>query len=111
MKTSKYLQSHVKFTADEYEAIKEDALLYKKSIPEMLKAIYFGQKIARPLMAPEDGQRVLVELSRVGNNLNQIARHMNTGFRKDFNPAIDEMRDQLQEMRDLLAGKHGNYQN
>ena len=111
MKISKLLQSHVTFTTSEYETIREDALLHKKSIPSMLKAVYFRHEIGRPLMPPVEAQSVFNELNRIGNNLNQIARNLNSGFRKDFNPAVDEMRDYIQEIRNILAGKHGHRQN
>lgn len=48
-----------------------------------------------PTAIPEINQKTLLELSRIGNNLNQIARRANAGFQIDH----IELRQQIAALR------------
>ena len=109
MKTSKHQMTHIHFTDDEYATLKDDAMLYRKSIPDVIKAVYFRQALARPLLASDDARKILAELNRIGNNVNQIARQMNSGIRDGFNPAVDELRQEVAALRHMVMGAHGNH--
>jgi len=43
-----------------------------------------------PLMRQDDKQMVMGQLSRLNNNMNQIARRINSGFRSGFNEELSE---------------------
>ena len=111
MKISNFKQSHIRFTEKEYRKIIADAQTYRKTIPELLKAVYFRKKLRQPAMAPEDARRVHIELIRIGNNVNQIAKQLNSGFRHGFNPSVDEVRDDMRAVRHFVLGYDGNRKN
>ena len=110
MQKSKKNQSHVRFTDEEYARVHEDAEAYGKTVPEMIKGVYFGKNLARPVLNRDDAQRVLAALARIGNNVNQIARQLNSGFRQGFNPAIQEVRDAVVALRHFIMGYDGDRQ-
>jgi hypothetical protein len=111
MKISAQKRSHVRFTEEEYEIIVKDANNYKHSIPEQLKSVFFCRKIATPVMYPDDARRAIVELNRIGNNVNQIARKLNSGSRYGFTPVLEEMARDIRSMTYFLEGHDGNRKN
>lgn len=72
--------THVRLSDAEYRSACADQEARGKSIPELLKEAYFGGKPTAILMTKEDVKRLLSEMLRQGNNLNQIARKLNAGF-------------------------------
>lgn len=111
MKHSEQNQSHIRFTDEEYTQILEDAEIYNETIPNLLKAVYFRRHLPRPVMYPDDARRALAELSRMGNNVNQIARHLNSGFREGFNPSVEKMATAIEAMKNYIMSGHGHSQN
>ena len=111
MKRSDAGSSHVRFTEDQYSRIEDDARIYGKSIPELLRAAYFGSLPPRPAFSVEDAKRIVIAINRVGNNVNQVARHVNSGFRSGFAPMLDEIRAHLLAIRNFAVGLNGNSKN
>lgn len=58
-------------------------------------------------MPADDRKKVLVSLSRLGNNINQIAREANSGYREGFNPDISEFLQELKLLRRFIGAAHG----
>lgn len=56
-----------------------------KSIPQIFRDSFFKNKPAKPLMHIEMAKQIMVELNRIGSNVNQIARKMNSGLGQGFN--------------------------
>ncbi len=82
-KIKKKLYTHatcVKLDENEYENISEASKVTGKSIPEILRSCYFKKPIGRPLIANDMAKTIRAELKRIGNNVNQIARLMNSGI-------------------------------
>jgi len=111
MNPSRLNRSHLRFSAEEYARLVEDARVYGDSIPNLIKAIYFKKKLLQPAMSKDDADRVLAALNRIGNNINQIARQLNAGFREGFNPAVQEMAESLRAIKTFILGYRGNGQN
>ena len=77
---------YVRVSAEEYRSIAGDAKQTGESLPDLLKRSYFSNRTrVTILMTKDDLKVVLGQLGRIGNNLNQIAKAMNTGFREGFN--------------------------
>lgn len=83
--------SCVRFSAGEYTKIKEDAISTGKSIPTLLKEKYFKGRRPQPLMSHADVGRHFGELGRIGNNLNQLTRRLNSGIREGFVEELQEI--------------------
>lgn len=82
--------SLVRFSAEQFERIKGDARSFGQSIPELLRSAYFGRKKMMPRFSISDADRIVAAINRVGNNVNQIAKHLNSGFREGFQPLLEE---------------------
>ncbi len=76
---SKYYQTCVRFSEKEYFKIKKQAHLTGFSIPQFLKEIWREIKFEEPKISNEEVRSVIRELGHIGNNVNQIARWVNSG--------------------------------
>ena len=84
VRASSNQSSHVRFAADQYQQIAQDSINSGKSIPQLLKEKYFSGPQIVPLLSKPDLALLRTELSRIGNNLNQIAKRINSGVRAGF---------------------------
>lgn len=57
-----------------------------------------------PARIPEINRTALAELQRIGGNLNQIARHLNTTGASAEASDLNSLREQVSQLRATLAG-------
>lgn len=101
------LRTNVRFTEQEYERIRREATILGMSIPTLLKTNYFRHKPIRVLMDAVDRRSVFAELKRIGNNLNQLARRVNSGFFEGWYPEFQHVADNLKSLERYLVGGYG----
>ena len=102
------LASCVKFSENEYIQLLKDQIVWGESIPILLKKVYFNGPRIAPLMTAEDARATLAELRRIGTNINQIAKHLNSGFREGWNEDFIQIRDSIAALRRFVVGFCGN---
>lgn len=98
----------VRFSEEEYDRISNDAYVSGESIPLLLKKAFFKGPRLVPLMGAEDQRSTIVELRRIGNNINQIARQLNSGFRDVAVHEFSEIRESIAALRRFVAGFNGS---
>lgn len=103
------LRTTVRFSPDEYERLTNDKRVTGMSIPGLLKRTYFKGPPLSPLMCPEDQRTALTELRRIGTNINQIAKHLNSGFREGWYEEFVQVRDNVAWLRQFITGFSGNH--
>ena len=102
----------VRFSPHEQSMIEKMERVTGMSKPALLKKALFKRlDLLRPLFLPEDTQKLIVELNRQGNNLNQIARKVNEGSREVWNQAFNSLTTAYFEIRRLISVGNGNSQN
>lgn len=106
--TPKPAASCVKFTQDEYRRVSEDARQAQKSIPALLKLAYFSQKRVTILMNKTDQERWFRELRYWGNNLNQVAKRVNSGVMAGWYQEIRQIQIALMRIEHKVLGVHGH---
>ena len=99
-------RSHVRLSPLEYKQIKKESKESGKSIPELLRNSYFG-KLPRKVLVKENDLDVLrKDLNRIGNNLNQIARRLNSGLMHGWCDTLDLV---FEQFRILTSQIHYGY--
>lgn len=68
---------HVRLTPDELALLEERSARTGRTMSELIRAALKKQKIVE--LPPADFAEAVVQLRRIGNNLNQIARAVNAG--------------------------------
>lgn len=107
-RTGKGHPAFVRLTENEYRHLKNDAEVTGKSIPLLLKRAYFVGAPLVPLMRKDDVTTVMSQLGRIGNNVNQIARQLNSGFRAGFNDDLAEVRRMLTLLVTFVTSTYGS---
>ena len=100
--------SCVRFSDDEYKQILGDSKITGKSIPLLLKTAYFSGRRARVLMSKEDQVQWFKELRHWGNNLNQLARRVNSGLMEGWHEDFELVRKMLMHIESLVVGAYGS---
>ena len=80
----------IRLTKAEKERIERNAKRAKLSLTDYIVSL----SLETPIHVAEDVKPLLIELKRIGNNLNQIAAKINTGVFQsyDFQDVVDEQR-------------------
>lgn len=94
----------VKLTEDEYAKLSEMKSLTCKSIPSILRDAFFQDGVRKPTFNAKDAAKIVTELKRIGNNVNQIAKNLNAGFRAGWHNIFEECADDLAKMRMEIVG-------
>ena len=79
----------VRMNAKEYERIRKESQSTGKSVPELLREAYFSSAPRKVLMNREDVVTLRKDLSRIGNNINQVAKKVNSGLLSGWNNTLD----------------------
>lgn len=89
------LRTTVRLTEEEFERILRESQATGLSLPKLLKQRYFKSSPLKVLMSKEERHALAAELRRIGNNVNQIARRMNSGALEGWHPEFAEVHSHL----------------
>ena len=98
-------RANVRFSEREYERIVQDERERGLTIPLLLKEAYFQGRPTTILLTKEDRKEIVTELSRQGNNINQIARQSNAGVIGNVQQELASIGRALTGIMALLNGK------
>ena len=100
-------RANVRFTPEQYARLKAEAFILGQTIPSILKHAYFRREPLRVLMDQTDRKSVFAELRRIGNNVNQIARRVNSGLQEGWHKEFTEAVQLLSNLEKYLVGAYG----
>jgi len=100
----KIIQVDVRMTVDDYSKVSVNAETIGLSIAEYIRRRIAEKSLPKKKVSPSD-RKLFVELSRVGNNLNQIAKVANSGIRDPFSihKQLTEVKIVLQYLKSNIA--------
>lgn len=107
MKISNNLRATVKFSEEDFERIRLDAFTKKKSVPQLLRDAYFSRLPTKVLFNPDTERQLFTELKRIGNNINQIAKHLNSG-ESVGKSEFEQLNTQFTVISNYIRGVSGN---
>lgn len=89
----------IRLTKAERERIERKAKRAKRSITDYIVSL----SLETPINVAEDVKPLLIELKRIGNNLNQIAAKINTGVFQsyDFQAVVDEQKKIYEQLLEI----------
>ncbi len=113
LKKCKTRSSCVKFSENEFIEIKKAQVTTGESIPTLLKNAFFQNslKLRTPMFSDVEARKITNQIARLGNNINQIARKVNSGLAKGWSQEIREVIQELKIIRQFLLGQYGIRQN
>lgn len=94
----------VRFTENEFKRVERMVQATGLSIPDLLKGALFERvDLVQPLLFPEVAQQLVLELKRQGNNINQIAKEVNSGLRHGWTPAFNNLVRAYMDLRHVIS--------
>lgn len=94
---AKEIRKTIRFSEDEFSKIQELMSEHKLTFAEFARASILKKKIKTNLT-----KDLLFEINRIGNNLNQIAKKVNSGTdRKNLLIELIAIKNQMQEIKDV----------
>lgn len=108
LKPKKTTSSHVRLSESEYKQITQDCQLTGESIPELLKKSYFKRVVIRVLMPRDERDAWFTELRRLGNNLNQLAKRVNSGVMNGWYEEFSIIAKGLASIEKVVVSIYGN---
>ena len=89
----------IRLTSAEKERIERNAKRAKQSITDYIVLL----SLETPIHVAEDVKPLLIELKRIGNNLNQIATKINSGVFNsyDFQDVVDEQKKIYEQLLEI----------
>ena len=79
-----------------------------ESFPLILKSAFFKKPKLNVLMSESDYRRLLSQLKWIGNNVNQIAKRVNTGLGNGWHSSLADVAQQLLSLKQFLRGTYGH---
>ncbi len=109
--TVSQLRTTVRFTKNEYLKAKKMQLESGHSIPWLLKIALFERGISPPTLDNETRDKIQLELSRIGTNVNQIAKSLNSGIFDGMAERFLEHINDFRMVRSFLGLGYGDRKN
>jgi Bacterial mobilisation protein (MobC) len=81
---------HVRFAVDENEQLKNKAYQARVSVNEFIRRASLRKQVVEPPPPPELNWKLYEQLGAIGNNINQIARGVNSALKAGLPVNIDE---------------------
>lgn len=107
-KQKRLASTHVRFSEQELSRIEKAARSTGRSIPWLLKTAFFNSGELCPTFDKDSARSIQVELNRIGNNINQIAREINSGLKRGWNIEFERLNQQLSQIVQFMAVRVGN---
>ena len=79
----------------EYEKLSQSASTYGLTVSRYAKKLALQSKLRKPYFSNKDAQKIILELTRQGTNLNQLTRKLNQG-----DTLTPIMLDEIKEIRE-----------
>ena len=96
--------SHVRFSEKELEIVQKMQQTTGHSIPDLLKKALFRRvDLVRPLLSKEDVDKIMIELRRQGNNLNQITKQINSGLMNGWSQSFNSLVRAYMDIRHIIS--------
>ena len=101
----KRLVAYVRLSPEEYSRLESDARASGESVAEIMKRVYFSKKPVVLLMGKDDQKSLMGALGRIGNNINQVARVLNSGFREGFSDDLTAVQRDFTALLTFLTAR------
>ena len=102
-KTFDGYKTTVRLTEEQYLILQKFKEKLGVSLPSLLRTAFFNHQKMPMIIPKSDTTKLLNEIMRIGNNVNQIAKHLNSGIYLDWHSEFKEVSQKLTEIIQLLA--------
>lgn len=102
------LRSHLRFTSEQSLRLLRDQTMTGKTIPWLLKHVYFRKELAPPALDPETRAAVRRELAELGNVLKGLYGLLQNVVQSELLAQLAEGLQQLKTLKSFLGRDYGD---
>lgn len=92
----------------ELERLQKESNIHGASLSELAKNIALKRLPTTILLTNQDAKSIMLQLQKIGTNVNQMAKHLNSGIREGFHEGINQAVEQLKVIRQYISGAYGH---
>ena len=107
--TKPRLACYIRLNQREHDRLQKDVLKSGKKATTLIKKAYFDQNPVVLLMSDPDRDHFFSEINRIGNNVNQVAKKLNSGFAYGFHQDLETIRSQLTILITWVTAKYRSF--
>ncbi len=100
-------RANVRFSPSEYKQVQKDSSKLSKTVPTLLRDAYFNRLPTKVLVTQKDLETLRKDINRIGNNLNQVAKKVNSGFMHGWSDTLDKVLEEFKTLNSLIYYGHG----
>ncbi len=108
VRKDKLASTHVRFSKEELQTITQIHKETGETIPNLLKKAFFKVKYPIILMPAEERKIWFKELQAWGNNLNQLAKRVNSGLMEGWCEEIKLIDQKLTAIQAIVVARYGS---
>lgn len=98
---------YLRLSKEEYIRAANDAAVTGRKIQDLVKEAYFkSRKSVSVLMTNEDYVKLMTALSKIGTNINQVAKHLNSGGRRPDNSVFEFLQNEILQLSVFFSSKY-----
>jgi hypothetical protein len=98
---------YVRMSQEDFARVQKMCEATGESMPELFrKALLKRKDLEQPALSREDAHEIKVGVNRLGNNVNQIAKQINSGERAGWNESWNSFYVAVQDLRHLFLGNY-----
>lgn len=90
---------YVRFSEEEMNTLKKVSQQSGVKPQALVKQALFKKGLKEPIMNHENSLLFIKEIKRIGVNINQIAKQLNSGFRSGWSDSVERCREELTILR------------
>lgn len=107
-KKKKGAQVLVRLSPEEQAHIEKLEGSFGGSVQKIFRKVIMGLSIPTVVLHPETARALLSQVNRIGNNINQISKHMNQGSSRGWYTEFEEAAAELKAIGELLRRHLGH---
>jgi hypothetical protein len=98
---------YMRLSAAEYVRVASDAALTGRKMQDLVKEAYFEQRApVTILVSNADYQTLMTALSKIGNNINQIAKYLNGGGKRLDSSVFEFLKNEILQLGVFFSSKY-----
>ena len=98
----------LRLPAEDWKKVEKLCASYGESVQKLFRRFVSGMEIPKVVLHPESTREILVGITRIGTNVNQIAKRVNQGAQRGWYHEFEEVSRKLEEIKAMIGRQLGH---
>lgn len=93
---------------EDWKKVERLCVSYGESVQKLFRRFVAGVELPKTVLHPENTREILVGITRIGTNVNQIAKRVNQGAQRGWYHEFEEVSRKLDEIKAMIGRQLGH---